>query len=160
MRNRVGLGYFDGMSNDTAARPILPVDSVALLDGEHVVIVQGLADTCSGWSHGTMPLYRLDTQARLRVDPARLTVPTATPTVKLTEAQRIVCCYRFQDVATDTDDMGAELRITDPLKALETLDSAIDICADNARGGVAGYRAELGVTKRLRAKVLAAILAA
>lgn len=130
----------------------------ALLDSEHVVVVQNTAESATR-------VYRLSDQETLYVDPARLTVPTATPTLRLTEAQRIVALYRFADVATDTDDFGAELdgaelRITSAVEALATLDAAIELCADTAADGVAGRRVELGVTRRLRARVLAAVLAA
>lgn len=141
------------MSNDTTAAPL------ALLRGDRLVSVIATHDD------GRARVYHLAAQVYTYEPVADLTYPTATPTVKLTEAQRIVCCYRFQDVATDTDDMGAvlegnTLRITRPLVALETLDEAIDICDDNASGGDAKYRREAGTTRRLRAKVLAAIRAA
>jgi hypothetical protein len=94
---------------------------------------------------------------------AEVIQPEAGQRVRLTAAQRTVALYRFEDVATAEDDFGAVLEgdvlvITDACEALETLDAAAELCDDAAEGGMPGRRREAATTRRLRAKVYAAIV--
>lgn len=133
-------------------------ETVYALHGDDAVYFLGYLDG------DTAVVYEPNKMRRYEVPVDEITRPMPGQVVKLTDAQFTVACYRFYDVATDTEDFGAvldtaarTLRITDVAEALATLDAAIELCADNAEQGVAGYRVELGVTKRLRAKVLAAV---
>ncbi len=134
-------------------------ETVYALHGDDAVYFLGYLDG------DTAVVYEPNKMRRYEVAVAEITRPMPGQVVKLTDAQFTVACYRFYDVATDTEDFGAvldtaarTLRITDVGGALATLDNAIDILAGNVEDGynAVAYARELGVTRRLRAKVLAA----
>lgn len=99
--------------------------------------------------------------------------PDATP-VKLSDAQRVVATYRFEDVMSGDQayddgfgaylsDDGSTLLVHDPAAALDTLDNALEILDDNLNppdrmlrpsGEVRRrYRTEQRTTQQLRDKV-------
>lgn len=158
LRNRPPFGSLTPMTTNAHTTTLL-----ALLDDTTVVYVTGDPGAY------TVTVYDPATLETLHVGANRLRYGAdIRPQVKLTRPQRDVVCFRFEDVATDTDDFGGYLidapgspvfQVTDALQALLTLDNAAELCADAAADGMADRVREGRVTRNLRAKVLAAILA-
>lgn len=88
----------------------------------------------------------------------------APATVKLSDPQRMVAIYRFEDVMDGTardDELGAKLTdrglvVHNAAAAVATLDAAVEILRDSSGG--ARTRAEMAATKKLREKILGLVL--
>lgn len=149
-----GLAWFTRRMADTTAPA--RTESIYVLRGDRALSFTRYLDGDTALCYDAVAMRAVE------VPVAEIDRPQGGQRVKLTPAQREVALYRFHDVATEHEDFGAVLEgdvlvLTDPAEAVDTLDNAIELCDDAAADGIPGRRREAATTRRLRAKVLAAI---